>query len=427
MGREATAIWVRIARRVLVEWLIWLPVTIILTHSFDLSGKLFVSCGVIGSFALGMLLYKLPPVRSKVILFAVSVIVLGIGIIFFRNDWMAFALLGVLLWRGRYLQLLPRQYGFAFVLCCVAVIVAAQSDILPDYRILFIGLSLIWIVAWFLSLNRGLLTDAALQNSILTRPVRLASRRYLLIFLAAAFLIFAVTVNYGEQLLTPPVYVPGENNVEIPEVQPPLQNQPSLKDMLGVNEEQGEPSKIWEIVFWIMSGLAAIGFFFFVKMLWRDRTWTWQRLLSAIRMWFLREKKTEALPYIEERRSLMKEKKRSSRWNAFFQKNNREQEWDQLDNPQKVRLLYEAAVLSGIDQGYEFKVHHTSSETLEGMAHWRKGLALRDKEKESKSSYWIRLMNIRLMLIKLYDKARYSPHSVTDQEVKDLKERLEND
>lgn len=426
MGNEAISPIVRMIRRVLIEWLAWLPVMIILSHSYSFTGKLLISCATISSLGLGLLLNKLTPLWSRITLIVLMGIFLGVGISLSRSDWLTFAFMGLLLWRGRYPQLTARHYGLAFVICCVMVIVAAQNKLLPDYRTILVGLSLVWIVTWFISLNRSLLNDAALKNSIATRPVRLASRKYLLVFLAGALLIFALTANFGEQLLTLPEYVPSEEReAAVPEPQPPAQvQQPSLNDVLEA-EGQGRASAIWDILFWIMTGLAAVGAILFARILWRDRTWSLRRFLTAVRAWLVREKKTEELPYIEERRSLLKDRKvGQSRWNSFFQRSNREREWNHLDNPQKVRRLYEDAVIRAIEQGYGFKPQHTSSETLERLAQWRESLSLPDKD--SRTSYWNRLLNIRLTLIARYEKARYSPHSVTDQEVEDLMEALKH-
>lgn len=423
---NAAALSGSLTRRVIMEGLIGIPVWVILTHGDGIEVKLIAICAAAIFFIIGLLLYKLSPAWGRVTAITLMIVLLTVGI-GYREFLPELVWMGALIWRGRYPKLSYMHYGLAFLICCLAVIVASQLDILSSYRLLFIGLSLVWIVNWFLSLNRWLLNDAALQNSIVTRPVRLGSLRYLLTFLAGALLVFALTVNYGEKLLTPPNITPLEENiVSEPDSPPPAQEQPSLQELLGEDADQGKPSIIWDIVFWTLGGLAAVFALFVVRMLWRDRTWTWRRFITSIRAWFVREKKTEALPYVEERRSLMKEKKKkSSRWSDFFQRSNRDREWQLLDNPQKVRRLYEDAVVSGIEQGYEFKSHHTSSETLERIAHWREVVSIRDKD--LRDSYWSRLLSIRLTLIKLYEKARYSPHSVTDQEVESLNNDLNND
>jgi hypothetical protein len=426
MGSEASPL-IRIARRVLVEWLSWLPIWLILTSAYQLSGKLLLVCAGTVLFILGLFLYqRLSPAWSRATLILSIALLLGIGIPLFSSEWMTLVWLAVLLWRGRYPKLGARHYGYAFLLCCVAVIIVAQNASLPDYRMIIIALSLLWIVVWFLSVNRGLLEEAGLNNQIVTRPVRRANLLYLLIFLTGALLVFALTVNYGKELLTPPKYVPSEEvRVDIEDVLPPPSGPTGLGDMLGAVEKQGPRSVIWDILFWVLTGAAAVGLVWFVRMLWRDRTWSWRSFADSIRAWFVREKKAEALPYIEERRSLLKDKKKGpGRWNAFFHRNHREREWEQLDNPQKVRRLYEEAVLAGIEQGYEFHAHHSSAETLTRIAQWRANHSLPDKD--NSSTYWNRLLNIRLKLMILYEKARYSPHSVTDQEAEDLKAHLHN-
>lgn len=412
-------------RRVLIELLVWLPAWLILTYAYELTGKLLMLGAGIFFFISGLFLYeRLSPLWSRFTLIILLVMVMGIGLIVYRHDWLTFVWLGVMLWRGRYPHLYARFYGYAFLLSGVAVFIARQNEELSDYRIGFIALSLIWVIAWFLSINRAYLYEAGLGNGIVTGPVRRATLRYLLIFLGVALLVFALTVNYGQKLLTPADYVPSEKKwVDVTELRPPAQPQPGLGDMPGKGEPSAALAIFWNILSGIALSAAVIGLIWFVTMLWRDRTWSWRGFLQKLRAWLVKEKRAEAVPYIEERRSLLKDKKKGeNRWNTLFQRQHRGKEWSQLNNAQKVRRLYEDAVRAGIEQGYSFRAHHTSAETLDGMVGWRASVVLPEKDK--RSSYWERLLSIRQTLISLYEKARYSPHSVTDEEVEELNKAL---
>jgi hypothetical protein len=127
---------------------------------------------------------------------------------------------------------------------------------------------------------------------------------------------------------------------------------------------------------------------------------------------------------VEEQRSLRKEKKEGqSFFDSLFRRRDRSVNWDRLSNPEKVRHLYEKAVLSGIEQGYAFKAGDTPSETLEGIESWR-AVPRTSPDKEKNVVYWGRLLKLRTLLLKLYEKAKYSPHEVTSQEVQDLKEQF---
>ncbi|MCD9022509.1 hypothetical protein [Cohnella silvisoli] len=421
MGYESSAVG-RAISRILLEWLIWLPLWIILTINIGAMGKLGTIAAATGFFALGFLLFKLSAVWSRITVAAILVILVAVGIGRYTNDLSIFLWMGVLLWRGRYRRLKPLHYGLAFLICAAAVIVASQNDSLSGYRLLFVILAIVWVVIWFISINRSLLDEAGLHSNIVTRPVRLANRKYLFIFLAAGLLVFALTVSYGQQLLTPPKI--NTDLLDVSELQPPPEPPKTQENPLSglLDKEQGPPSPIWDILFWIMVGAAVVGAIWFARLMWRDRTWTWNGMIEAIRRWFIRAKKMEALPYVEEHRSLLKEKKKGhSRFDALFRRHNRIAEWERLSNPEKVRRLYEETVLSGIEQGYDFQTHHTPAETLEGIERWRASQRpVSDNDKHS--SYWKWLLVIRLSLLQLYEKAKYSPHSITEQEVKELKE-----
>lgn len=419
MGNGSSAVG-RVIGRVLLEWLIWVPLWLVLTINDGVTSRLGTVVAATVFFALGFLLFKLPVVWARVTVAGVIVILVAVGIARYTNDLPIFLWIGVLLWRGRYLRLKPLDYLLAFLVCTAAVIAASQNDDLSNYRLLFIILAVIWVIVWFISINRGLLEEAGLHSNIVTRPVRLANRKYLFIFLTAGLLVFALTVSYGQKLLTPPHISTDLFNQPPPPETPIQQGQNPLSALL--DKEQGPSSPIWDILLWIMVGAAALGAIWFARLMWKDRTWTWRGIIEAIRQWFIRAKKVEALPYIEERRSLLKEKKKGpSRFDTLFRKHNRGPEWEQLSNPEKVRRLYEETVLSGIEKGYDFQAHHTPFETLENMDQWRVSQQqVTDNEKHS--SYWKWLLGIRISLLQLYEKAKYSPHSITEQEVKSLKE-----
>lgn len=416
-----------VAIRILQEGLIGFPVWLILTLHYGEIGKLGITLAAVVFFLAGTVLFKLPPLWSRISVAMVFVFLLGIGIIRFSSELPAFLWMGVLLWRGRYSVLTPRHYGLGFLICCTMIIVASQNDVSAIYRLAIMATALIWVVSWFISLNRSLLDEAGLQKSIVTRQVRLTSRKYLLIFLMVALLIFALTVTYGKQLLTPPAMSSSnEQWMDLSKLEMPPPEQTGKEDWMVPPEDQGPPSPIWNILFWIMAGVASLAAIWFIRQLWKDRTWSWRGLMESIRRWFLREKRVDRLPYVEESRSLTKDKKKGpTLWDNLFHRQSRVRDWEQLNNPEKVRRLYEEAVLSGIEQGYAFKSNDTPSETLDRMADWRLNQPMLDKDK--KASYWQRLLRTRVLLLRLYERAKYSPHSITEKEVGSLREQIQDD
>ncbi|BBI31055.1 hypothetical protein [Cohnella abietis] len=413
----------KIANRLLLELFIWLPIWLILTDSEGSTIKLVAFIAAIAAFGLGFALFNLPVAWSRFTLVMILILLVLVGSVKYTSELPLFIWMGVLLWRGRYPRATVRHHALGFLICTAAVIVASNNENLHQYRWGFIVLAIIWMVTWFVAFNRGLLEEAGLGNSIVTRPVRLTSRRYLFIFLTASLLIFALTVSYGQQLLTPPKINTDwmQSGKQEPPMEPPVQQQDPLSKLK--NEDQGPPSLFWKISEWIMVGVAVIVGLWFVKLLWKDREWTWRSMIKAIREWFLREKKAEKLPYVEERRSLIKEKKKGAGlWDTLFHRQKHGRAWELLNNPEKVRRVYEEAVLTSIEQGYDFKSYHSPSETIEGIQQWRLGQQLLDK-KDKNSAYWKRLLHIRKSLLMLYEKARYSPHEITEKEVEGLKEQ----
>jgi hypothetical protein len=425
MEREPS-VAARMTIRILQEGLIWLPVWLILTLHYGVLGKMGMTVAAAAFFTIGMALFKLPALWSRISIAIVLVLLVGIGLVRFTSDLSTFLWMGALLWRGRYSVLIPRHYGLGFLICCVMIIVASQNDLSNSYQLTIIAIALIWVVTWFISVNRSLLDEAGLQSHIVTRPLRLTSRKYLLVFLTVALLIFALTANYGKQLLTPPAMSSlDEKWIDLSKPELPSPGQPSQEEWMVPPEEQGHSSPIWDILFWIMVGVASLGAIWFIRLMWKDRTWSWRRLMESIRRWFLREKRVERLPYVDESRSLTKDKKKGpTLWDTLFHRQGRARDWEQLNNPEKVRRLYEEVVLLGIEQGYEFKSNDTPSETLERMEYWRLNQPIVDKDKQA--TYWQRLMKIRLSLLRLYEKAKYSPHSITENEVGSLREPIQD-
>lgn len=408
--------------RIVMEWMIWLPVWMVLTTNMRAAGKFGMVAAVLFFFALGLLLHRFPTVWRRISMLAIFIALLAAGISLYTRELPIFIWMGILLWRGRYLKLRPMHYGLAFGICCAVMIVTSRNDVWADDRLIFILMAIVWVAVWFVALNEILIEQAGLHNGIVTSRVRQANRNYLYIFLAIGLLVIALTASYGQQLLTPKQAVVNPDNSWIDPnnfIQPPREME---KPEWMEEEEPGKPSVIWDILFWILSVVVVCAAFWFARLFWNNRTWTWRGFLKSIREWFLREKKAEKLPYVEERRSLAKEKKKgSSLIDSLFRRRNRGADWERLSNPEKVRRLYEEVVLAGIEQGYEFQASHTPSETLEGIERWRTSRRASDDEKLI--SYWNRLLSIKSVLLELYEKAKYGPHEISAQEVEGLKER----
>lgn len=404
--------------RALMESLIWLPVWLIATDPYAFGVRIAIFFAAVGVFLIGRSLSVLSVVWRRGAISLAIVFVLAGGIALSPNDWPLFVWLAVLIWRGRYPRLGPAHYGLAFLLCAAGVIAITQIPGVFGYRAWLIFSAIVWIIAWFVAYNRSLLDEAGLRIGIATRSVRRANRKYLLLFLAAGLLVFALTARFGQQLLTP-TQIDFEGMPKEPDVieRPPAMDNP--QSFLPPAEENPWLSRFWDILSWIVGGLAAIGLLWLAVKLWRNRSWTWRGLLESIRKWYLREKKFEQLPYIEERRSLAKDRNnKPGLWETLFHRQGRGADWSRLSNPEKVRRLYEEAVLSGIERGYSFHSNHTPSETLEAIEHWRTDRPASDKE----AAYWRWFRQVRQSLLRLYEKAKYSPHAVTDREVESLTE-----
>ncbi len=409
--------------RIFVELMIWLPLVLIFTTKMEVRDRV-ITVGIILLFiALGLLVNRFPPLWRRLAMISIIIALIGLGIGQYTNLLPVFLWLGIVLWRGRFVTLGHWHYGLAFCVCCAGLIVGSKVGAWADYRIAFIVLAVVWVVQFFYVLNRGLVENAGLHNGILTSPVKKASRNYLLIFLAIGVVVIALTASYGERWLTPKQVKWERPTGQIEQPIPPPESMDMPDWMNELAKKQGKPSVLWDYVFWALIAAGAYGVFWFVRLGWKERR-TWREIIRLIRAWFLREKKAEELPYVEEHRSLRKEKKEGqSFFDSLFRRHGRKVNWDQLSNPEKVRRLYEEAIMTGIEQGYTFRPSDTPSETLEGLETWREALPTSSK-KEKNVDYWSRFLQIRRVLLKLYEKAKYSPHEVTSQEAESLKEQI---
>ncbi|XID92049.1 hypothetical protein ACF3MZ_26805 [Paenibacillaceae bacterium WGS1546] len=407
--------------RIGAEWWIWLPAWLLISARMTTPGKLGLAGLMLGCIGIGLALAKAPPLWRRTALTVAGIGLVAAGIVQGLTFLLVGLWFGFMLWRGRFSRLSPWHYAMAFSVCCLGLIAISANEAWESYRTAFILLAVWWACVWFLSLNRTLLNQAGLFDNIATGAVRRAGRRYVLVYLAAGVAAIALTLDYGRRLLTPKnISFAPEENVPDPEsfIPPPMQAINPLHGMFG---EQKEPSVIWDYLLWVLMAFAAVGLIWLARLLWKDRTWSWRGLLRAIRAWFLRERPKEILPYVEERRSLKKEKKSGSLFASLFRRQDRPV-WEKLDSSGRARRLYEDAVLAGMRQGYAYKPSDTPGETLEGIARWREG----ESGPEGKSAaYWQRLLLARESLLKLYEKARYSPHEVGEKEVAAMKARLE--
>lgn len=412
----------RLGLRALAEWFAWLPLTLIFSANMGGSGKIGLAAAALLCAAAGLGLNGMSAIRRRLVLLALAVLLVGVGIARFADHLPMLIWLCVVLWRGRFVRFGHRQFGFAFGVSCFALFAITLNGAWAVYRPAIIVLAVLWMCGWFIALNGNQVDRAGLGDGIVTRPVVQSSRKYALVFVGLGILAIALTVDYGEKLLTPKKIVNPSNRWIDPEQFIPPPQPMDRPDLLGeLGKDQGEPSPIWDYLFWIVTGLAAIGLVWFIRLLWRDRTWTWNGLLKTLREWFLRERRTEELPYVEERRSLRKEKKPGpGRLASMLRGSNSRREWDRLDNSEKVRRLYEDAVAAGIRQGYGFRPADTPAETIAGLERWQEGRSV-SSDKDRQAEYWLWFRRVRSALGGLYGKARYSPHDISSEEVEELR------
>ncbi|TVX96857.1 DUF4129 domain-containing protein [Cohnella terricola] len=406
--------------RVLAECLIWLPLWLLFTANMGLSDKLRLGMVILITIIAGLALNRLPALWRKVVVIVAIFALVAFGIVNYTDHLPILIWLGIMLWRGRYASLGYWHYGLGFGVCTLGLIAIAQNEAWTDYRLPLILLALAWVVVWFVALNRSLVQRAGLLSGIATKPVMRANSKYVMIFLAVSMLAIALTVGYGEKLLTPKQIVNPNNSWIDPErfIPPPQDaGRPEWLDQLG---KPKKPSVVWDYLLGIVIVFAVIGLVRFVGLLWKDKNWTLKGILDAIKSWFLREKQQETLPYIEEQRSLRKEKKQGGGvLGGLLRRQPRRMDWERLSNPDKVRRLYEDAVAEGIRQGYEFRTSDTPSETLAALERWQADqVTATHKERQSDFGNW--LHRVRNALASLYGKARYSPHNISSEDVEEL-------
>ncbi|MFC5529042.1 hypothetical protein [Cohnella yongneupensis] len=406
----------RLAGRLLFELMLWLPAWLILMLLYEPDMKLKSLAAAVCCMFVGYLFAHMrPPWRLIAILVVMLGLVAGTTGIDPHYAWIGVWLAAVT-WRGQYGNTGPPHYALAFLVATIGVLVASNVDKASQYRIYLIVIAIGWIIAYFVSLNRYFVNEAGLYSSIATRAVRKDSRKYALLFLAVALVLFGVTLSYALQWLKLPhvkMSLPPGGAPELPE---PQETEP----IEILPHEPYHPNPIWNKIAWIAGGLSILVLAWFALWLWRDRKWTWQAWKDALRKLFMRDRRDEKLPYVEEKRSL-KKAKRKSRWGELFQRAPRGPDWKRLNNAQKVRRLYADAMEAGVTAGYAHQAHHTASEALEGLEQWREGQA--DAQPAKKAAYWSWFAGMRQSLLRLYEQARYSPHAVREQEVASLIER----
>jgi len=413
--------------RILLEAVLWLPALLLLTARMSLPDKLGTAAIALFCIVAGLIVARLPSLWHKLALLTISLALVAVGIVWFTDQLPLLILLCAALWRGRFRRFDYWQYAFAFGICCLTLLAIAINEAWVGYRTVTVVLSVLWMIGWFVSFNRSLIEKAGLDNGIVTRTVLLSSRKYAIVFTALGVLAIAVTVGYGEKWLTPKKVnmSPILEDIGV-ELEPPAQMQPQFP--LEGMKEAGKPSPIWDYLFWVFSGFALIGLAWFVRLLWRDRTWTWRGLLQKIRDWFTKEQRVlEPLPYVEERRSLRNEKKARQGGLASLLRGKRSRtDWDKLSNSEKVRRLYEDAVEAGIRQGYAFRAADTPGETLESLESWQTQRSTASdksrrptKDRQVDDGSWLR--RVRRGLADLYGKARYSSHDISSEEIEELR------
>lgn len=405
--------------RTVLELLIWLPIWLIIESGLENRWPWLLIGGAL--FALGLGLQRLPVVWRRGMVALAIVATLVIGMILNKHEWQGILLLAVMIFRSQFNRFNAANYAIGFAACCVSLATVYFLEMNVAYRTLFIIGAFAWIIAWFPAWNRSLLDNAGLSSGIATRAVRGANRKYLLLFLLIGVVAVAATVQHGSKLLHPK---PIQLNVDfgLGEVKPNGLMPDAPRTEQEMPEAQDSTLKnILNILFYIVSVFAFIGLFWFIRLLWRDRTWTWKGMLEAIRRWYMRDKTGEDLPYIEEQRSLKKaETRKVGRWRDLFQ-TNRRVDWDKLDNGEKIRKLYEEAVLAAVEEGYTFRAADTPAETLADLERWYQEQAnQRGSGKRSTGAERGWLVRIRPTLVRLYEKAKYSPHAVSEQEVESV-------
>ncbi|MFC5467403.1 hypothetical protein ACFPPD_01650 [Cohnella suwonensis] len=406
--------------RVLTEGLLWLPVWLMVGSAAD-SGPTRI--GLLGLaltlFSAGLLFHAtLPTAWRRVIMLAVFVLLIALGLGAYPDNIVLLVWGGVALWRGRYAAFGYMQCALGFGIAASALSLVAVNDDWSGYKLVFILLSFGWMIAWFVALNRHLMEEASLLQGIATGAVKRANRTYVYAFLAASVSVVALTAEFGSRLLTPKNPIkPNERRID-PEkfIQPPSDS--GAANMIQQLGGAGGTWKGWDVIGWgVLAGVVIVAVWF-VRLWWRDRKRTWQSWWQAVLDMLRRERRAEdVLPYVEERRSLAKKRAQSPRIPTRTAK----ADWERLGDADKVRRLYEEAVLAGIGDGFEFRASDTPSETLERIERHR--LAFPVSGKGRAATYWAWFAEAKPRLLRLYEKAKYSAHAIGADEVGRLRER----
>lgn len=407
----------RFAGRLLFEMALWLPAWLLLTIGHGQESRLLSLAAVPSCWLIGFALMQLRPPWQLLttILFMIAVAAgaaaidvheLPIGI------WLA-----VVAWHGKYANITAGQYGIGFAVACAGVFVATGYDAAEKYRFGLIILAIVWLAAWLIAWNRSLVSQAGLDSTIATRAVRKESRKYAFLFVGLALVIFGLTISRVLDWMKLPQVEIGSSPIE--QIEPPKPQEPVQESPFKVDENY-RPNPMWDILFWIIGAFSLFLLWKFIVWMWRDRKWSWRAIKDALRSLFLRDRREEKLPYVEERRSLTKEKKKS-RLHGLFRRQRHEPEWQQLNNGQKVRRLYAEALAAGLSSGYSHAANLTPAESLESLESWRAKQA--EPKSDNKAAYWSWFAGIRLALLRMYEQARYSPHDIEEQQVTDLIER----
>ncbi|GFR36723.1 hypothetical protein PRECH8_00190 [Insulibacter thermoxylanivorax] len=199
-----------------------------------------------------------------------------------------------------------------------------------------------------------------------------------------------------------------------PAQQPPMN--PNLQEMLPMEEQ--EPALFWVILEQIAMSIAlvlavVIGLFMLYKI--------GEALISGLRylyQWFKGRLFTDeleqaaALDYEDEVTRLVEwndlRKQLGERLRTFFEREPRIR-WISLSNNQeRIRCLYRESVIRAIQDGYRFRPSLTPRELQDDANRWRQGQGWITKE-----------------LVLLYEQARYGGEEPSDQEIEQLRSRLQ--
>ncbi|WP_027086400.1 hypothetical protein [Cohnella panacarvi] len=405
------------AGRLLFEWAIWVPAWLLLTIGHGQESRLLSLAAVPACWAIGLALMRLRPPWQLLatILFMIAVAAGAAAIDIHEASigiWLA-----VVAWRGKYANITAGQFGIGFAVACAGVFVATGYDAAEKYRFGFIVVAIVWLAVWLIAWNRSLVSQAGLDSKIATRAVRKESRKYAFLFVALALIAFGLTISHALDWMRLPQVDIGSSRTD--DIVPPTPREPAQGLPFKVDEDY-RPNPIWDILFWIITVFSLFLLWKFFVWMWRDRKWSWQAIKDALRSLFMRDRREEKLPYVEERRSLAKEK-RKSRWSGLFQRQSRGPDWVQLNNGQKVRRLYADAVAAGLTSGYPHAANLTPAESLESLERWRAEQA--EPKSGNRAAYWRWFAGVRLALLRMYEQARYSPHGIEEHQVADLIER----